>query len=237
MWMPYCGAAPTPSGWLTQWNVDPLLVLAFFLAITMWLRWGNHESRKSTLGAVLTALFLFLSPFCALGSALFSVRVVHDVMLTALLAPMLMKAFALEQREVRGSLALYTAVHALVFLVWHAPPLYAAAMSHDMIFWAMQITITGTAAIWWAKVIRAPAHAAVGALLATMVAMGSLGALLTFARTALYAPHWLTTQAWGLSPLEDQQVAGAVMWAPASLIYLLVALTLLYRSFRPEPVR
>jgi putative membrane protein len=64
-----------------------------------------------------------------------------------------------------------------------------------------------------------------------MVAMGALGALLTFSRSALYAPHWLTTQAWGLSPIEDQQIAGIVMWAPASLVYLLAALTILYRSF------
>ncbi|WP_231958893.1 cytochrome c oxidase assembly protein [Altererythrobacter sp. B11] len=237
MWSPYCGAAPAPGEWLARWNGDPLLGLGFVLAVAMWSRWGDHEAKKSATGAGLTALFLFLSPFCVLGSALFTIRVVHDVILVALLAPLVMKAFALERRAVHGSLALYTAVHALVFLVWHAPPLYAAAMSYDAVFWAMQITITGTAAIWWAQVVRAPAAAAVGALLATMVAMGLLGALLTFARTALYAPHWLTTQAWGLSPLEDQQLAGVVMWAPASLIYLLAALKILYRSFSPEPAR
>ncbi len=63
-----------------------------------------------------------------------------------------------------------------------------------------------------------------------MVAMGTLGALLTFAGRALYAPHLLTTQSFGLSPIEDQQIAGIVMWAPASLVYLLAALTILYRS-------
>ena len=104
-------------------------------------------------------------------------------------------------------------------------------MGSDLIFWVMQIVITGTAAIWWIKIISAPTPNAVTALLATMVAMGALGALLTFSRSALYAPHWLTTQAWGLSPIEDQQIAGIVMWAPASLVYLLAALTILYRSF------
>ena len=67
-------------------------------------------------------------------------------------------------------------------------------------------------------------------LLATMVAMGALGALLTFAHRAYYAPHWLTTRLWGLSPIEDQQIAGIIMWAPASLVYLIAALTILYRS-------
>jgi putative membrane protein len=96
----------------------------------------------------------------------------------------------------------------------------------------MQATIVGSAAVWWAKVLRAPAAGAAAALLATMVAMGLLGALLTFAGSALYAPHWLTTQAWGLSPLEDQQLAGILMWAPFGAIYLLAAMVVLYRSMR-----
>ena len=104
------------------------------------------------------------------------------------------------------------------------------AMSIDGIFWLMQITIVATAAIWWIKVIRSPAPAAATALLATMVAMGALGALLTFAHRAYFAPHWLTTQSWGLSPMEDQQIAGIIMWAPASLVYLIAALSILYRS-------
>ena len=103
-------------------------------------------------------------------------------------------------------------------------------MSSDATFWAMQVSITGTATVWWTKLVRAPAPAAAVASLATMVAMGLLGALLAFANRAFYAPHWLTTQGWGLSPLEDQQLAGIIMWAPGSLVYLLAALAILYRA-------
>jgi putative membrane protein len=53
--------------------------------------------------------------------------------------------------------------------------------------------------------------------------MGMLGALLTFARRPLYAPHADTTLAYGLTPLADQQLAGLVMWVPAALPYLLAA--------------
>jgi len=182
------------------------------------------------LGAVACFTVLFVSPLCALGSALFSVRVVHHLILTTLLAPLIVAGLSLHRRRVPGSLAVLTAIQALTFWAWHAPPLYAAALGNDALFWVMQVTITGTAVLWWAKLRQAPSAAAVAALLATMVQMGLLGALLTFANSALYAPHWLTTQAWGLSPLEDQQIAGLVMWAPASAIYLLTALTILYRS-------
>lgn len=47
-----------------------------------------------------------------------------------------------------------------------------------------------------------------------------LGALLTFATRPLHARYLGTTVAWGLSPLEDQQLRGVIMWIAASLIHL-----------------
>ena len=49
--------------------------------------------------------------------------------------------------------------------------------------------------------------------------MGLLGALLTFAPHALYVPHLLTTVAWNLMPLEDQQIGGLLMWLPGGFVY------------------
>ena len=49
---------------------------------------------------------------------------------------------------------------------------------------------------------------------------GLLGALLTFAGRPLYVAYLPTTTAWGLTPLEDQQLSGLMMWIPASLIHL-----------------
>src|SRR5690606_9227535 len=90
------------------------------------------------------------------------------------------------------------------------------------------------AAVWfWSGVRHARAPAAVGALLATMVQMGLLGALITFAGQPLYAPHLAATLAWGLSPLEDQQAAGLIMWAPAAGFYLAAALAILGRRLGP----
>lgn len=231
--LPYCGAAPLPAEWLARWNADPLLLGALALA-GLWIWQSSKLDKRAGFGALGVAVFLYVSPFCAMGSALFVVRVIHDVILAVLLGPLAMATFGLHRRNLPGSLTIWTAIHALIFWAWHAPPLYAAAMSSDAMFWAMQATITGAAALWWAKALRAPAAAATASLLATMVAMGLLGALLTFAGRAFYAPHWLTTQGWGFSPLEDQQLAGIVMWAPASAIYLLAAMTILYRSMRDE---
>jgi putative membrane protein len=48
--------------------------------------------------------------------------------------------------------------------------------------------------------------------------------LILFTPTALYAPHYLTTAAWGLTVLEDQQLAGLIMWVPSAGLYLGAAL-------------
>lgn len=236
-WTPYCGAAPAPEEWWQSWNFDPVLIVALFAASLLWLRFGPNDrsARRPAALALATIALLFVTPLCALSSALFTARVVHHVLLATLLAPMLVAAFRVAR--VPGSLAAWTACQALVFWAWHAPPAYAAALSSDAVFWLMQLSITLSAGFWWAKVLRADTGSAVLALLATMVSMGLLGAILTFADRAYYAPHWLTTQAWGLSPMEDQQIAGIVMWAPASAIYLLAAMVMLYRALEPAPAR
>jgi putative membrane protein len=64
--------------------------------------------------------------------------------------------------------------------------------------------------------------------------MGLLGALLTFTGQPLYAPHFASTTPWGLTPLEDQQTAGLIMWAPAAAVYLAAALLMLGRWIGPD---
>jgi putative membrane protein len=101
----------------------------------------------------------------------------------------------------------------------------------------MQFTILGSALAFWVAVHHASAVEAVAAILATTVSMGLLGALITFAGRLLYAPHFASTLGWGVAPLEDQQLAGIVMWAPGSIAYLLAALWIGWRWMRVERER
>ena len=226
VWTPYCGPGPTPDEWLSRWNLDPVLIaaLALGLALCLWRRSGRD--RAFGVGAVLTLAVIFVSPLCALSSALFAARTVHHVLLVAVAAPLI--AWTLPRRRA-GPLALATAVQAAVFWAWHAPAAYGWALSNDAAYWLMQFGLLGTGVWFWMAVRRASAPAAVAALLLAMVAMGLLGALLTFTGQPVYAPHFLTTAAWGLAPLEDQQAAGLIMWAPAAGAYLAAALILLMR--------
>ena len=207
------------------------------VALATLLLWRGSETRahkRLVASAAGLALLLFVSPFCALSSALFSARVTHHVLLAAVLAPLLV--FALREGRTRwpGSLPMWTGLQALAFWLWHAPGLYAEAMSSDLVYWLMQLTITGTAVGFWAAVRRTSGLSAIAALLVSTVQMGLLGALITFAGAPLYAPHFLTTEPWGLSALEDQQMAGLIMWAPSAGLYLAAALFLAHRWFASE---
>jgi putative membrane protein len=60
----------------------------------------------------------------------------------------------------------------------------------------------------------------------TMIHSGLLGALITFAGTAWYPAYNGLTASWGLTPLEDQQLGGLIMWIPAGLVYIFAGLAL-----------
>jgi putative membrane protein len=65
--------------------------------------------------------------------------------------------------------------------------------------------------------------------------MAFLGAIVTFAGRPLYAPHALTTVAWGLTPLQDQQLGGAIMWVPAGVLFVAAILAPLAQVLRTRP--
>lgn len=236
-WAPYCGAAPLPGELLSRWNFDPLL-LTGLAALALFWHFGigrDTPERRKWFGAAFgLMLLLFVSPFCALSSALFSARVVHHVLLTAVIAPLLVLSLPPERLRIPGPLAFWTAAQALVFWAWHAPAFYALALSNDAIYWLMQLSLLGSAVGFWAALRRSSAPAAVAALLVTTVQMGLLGALITFAGSPLYSPHFTTTAPWGLEPLEDQQLAGLIMWAPAAAVYLAAALAVAGRWLARE---
>src|SRR3546814_13576847 len=101
----------------------------------------------------------------------------------------------------------------------------------------MQISLLLSACGLWVALLQSSAPKAAAALLAMMVQMGLLGALLTFSGSALYAPHLLTNQAWGMSPLQDPQLAGLIMLVPAAGMYLGGVMFRLVRWFRDGVAR
>lgn len=116
------------------------------------------------------------------------------------------------------------ALHAGSLWLWHAPAFFDAAAGSDWLHLAQHASFFLPAALFWWTVLGCDARplAALLALFTTMLHTGALGALMTFAPSAWYAGY----------ALEDQQLAGLVMWVPAGLAYPLAALMLVSRSLR-----
>ena len=158
--------------------------------------------------------------------------------LLQLFPPGLLRAAGGGLRAARGGgaslpLLAATLLQAAVMVLWHWPPWMQAALASDPLHYLMHASFLGAGmGFWWClqQSLRAPRLGYGGgalAVLSTMMPMGLVGALLTFAPRPLY-PHYLgRSELLGLAPLADQQLAGLVMWVPATLPYLIGGLWLL----------
>jgi putative membrane protein len=237
-WVPYCGEAPGPQAWLERWNLDPVLLAGLaLLALALVRPMAGARERSARLSlrcAWGLVVLLYVTPLCALSSAFFTVRVVHHMALVLVLASLLAHGLAPWLRNTPAPVGRCTAVAVATFWAWHAPAPYAAALSSVPVYALMQLSLLVTALGFWLAVRRADPLVAIAAILSTMVLTGLLGALITFAGRPLYEPHLASTLAWGVSPLQDQQLAGITMWAPGSIGYLVAALWIGWRWLRAD---
>jgi putative membrane protein len=126
-------------------------------------------------------------------------------------------------------------VHVAVLWAWHVPALYEAALRTPALHAIEHASLLATAMAFWAVLLRHP-PGPVTAVLLLFAAAGqstALGALLTLATEPSFPGHARTVAAWGLTPLEDQQLAGAVMWVVGGLGYLWAGLAILARVLAP----
>jgi putative membrane protein len=214
--------------WVSRWNGDPVLLAALAVSAFVMTRLPGAR-RIAGLAGVAVLVVAFVSPLCALTTALFSARAVHHLLLVTVAAPLL--AVALPPRRGVG-IAVALPLSTAILWAWHAPALYDAALGHVGIYWIMQATLLAGGWLFWTAVLRGrPAEATAG-IIGGAVQMGFLGALLTFAGRPLYAAHLSTTVAFGMGPLADQQLAGLVMWVPGMAPYAAAAAWIATRRWR-----
>lgn len=215
-------------------------------------------------GALAVAL---VSPLHPLGEALFSAHMVQHELIMAVAAPLLVLgrplvpflwAVPIGWRRAAGRWAKGGAVHgawraltapfwawllhAAALWAWHLPGPYQATLRSDGVHTLQHASFLGTALLFWWTVAhgregRMGYGASVFYLFATAMHSGGLGALLTFAPHPWYPVYAGRTEAWGLTPLEDQQLAGLVMWIPAGVSYLVAGVVLMAAWMRESERR
>jgi putative membrane protein len=133
-------------------------------------------------------------------------------------------------------------VHAVALWTWHIPLLFEAVQRNEAVHTAQHLSFLLSALLFWWALIHGPQGAmgygaAVLYLFTTSIHSGVLGALLTVAGSIWYPSYAGLTTSWGLTPLEDQQLGGLIMWIPAGLVYLIAGLALFTGWLREADVR
>jgi putative membrane protein len=216
----------------------------------------RHWEAAAFAGGWITLLLALVSPLHRLGGVLFSAHMAQHELLMAAAAPLLVLgrpmvpfvwALPMSWRRtvgdwaavapVRGTWHLLTLplvawiLHGVAIWLWHAPALFEATLRSDLVHTLQHMSFLGTGLLFWWALLRGRGSgigrpAAVLYLFTTSVHTTVLGALLTFSSRAWYPLYAPGTAAWGLTPLEDQQLAGLIMWVPANLSYLIAALAI-----------
>jgi putative membrane protein len=232
--LPYCGTPPSPGELLSRFNLDPALIGALVtLAVTHYLLARDSRMRaQATLGWALAATAL-ISPLCALSVSLFAARITQHMVLLLAAAPLIALALPVKNNSHgRQRLAVFTVVFFGALWFWHMPAPYDATFSSTWIYWLMHITLFGSAVLLWRELLHHSPQDIGAALfcgLLTSMQMGLLGAILTLASHPLFSAHFTTSALWGLTPLQDQQLGGTIMWVPGIALFLWVALRSLRR--------
>ena len=121
-----------------------------------------------------------------------------------------------------------TLLHAVTIWAWHAPVLFDAAVENLLLHRLQHLSFFATAVLfWWSVFRRSDTGAAAWHVFITMLHTSVLGALMALAPRVLYSRQTAAAASWGLAPLEDQQLAGIIMWVPAGTIYAGAALALI----------
>jgi putative membrane protein len=197
-----------------------------------------------------------VSPIHAVGEELFSVHMTqHEILmlcaapLMVLSRPLVPMLWALPlvvrrglgqwskspwvQSSWHGITAPMTAwwIHAVALWAWHIPALFQATLTSELAHAAQHASFFLSALLFWWSLFYARGRRGYGLavlyLFTTGVHTSILGALLTFSNHIWYPAYATRLTPWGITPIEDQQIGGLIMWVPAGLIYLAAGLVMM----------
>jgi putative membrane protein len=276
------------SFWLTEWNWQPGIIIgviviqiAYLYAIGP-LREKYHlaPAVKNSqvvlfLVGVYVIFFALFSPLDKLGdSYLFSAHMVQHLLITVigpplmvlgipswLVTPLLRWRWVVQAGKFLLNPMVTFSLFNAAFWIWHAPPLFVAAIYNKPLHLLEHVIFMGTALLYWWPVFSSLSQedyaAAVGITQGTDGAkavygwprlplvgqilylfLGGmptvlLGAGLTFT-PPLYAPYIHGQHLWGLSPETDQQLGGLLMWVPGNILFIVYVSILFIRWMQAQ---
>ena len=209
-------------------------------------------------GAQRAAFFgALLVMFCSLNGPLhdlsdyylFSGHMVQHLLLTLVVPPLLIygtpggmlrpllrnRAVAAVARWITKPIACFV-IFNVVIAAWHLPPLYNLAMRHHGVHIAEHLMfMAGAVIMWWpflSPLPELPRLAYPGQMLYSFLMslpMSIVAIYIAMADHVLYPAYSSAPRIWGISPLQDQQIGGLIMWIPGGLFFYVVMTFVFFR--------
>ena len=202
------------------------------------------------LAGLVTLIVALASPIERYDTTLFSVHMVQHLLLAFVAAPLLMLGApitlllrvatpkgrkriilpVLHSRVMRVLAFPLVSWGLFALVMWgsHFSPLFDAALEDPFIHLVEHGLFLGTAMLFWWPVIGADPgpyrlpHAARVGYLALGMPFGTFLGLAIFSATTVLYPHYATLgRTWGPAPIEDQALAGGIMWAGGDAVFLI----------------
>ena len=258
-------APHTGSWWIVEPGITlgVITLLAAYLYAVGPLRkrygWADHVERRQVCMFVLALAIIFVSlqgPLHELSDYYsFSAHMFQHLLVTLIMPPLLLKGIPAWLAEAvlrirfvlpvaRFILAPFIAfaIFNVVFALWHVPSFYQMALGRPAIHGLEHVLFMGTAILtWWpifsptTMIPRLNEPLQMLYLFAQSLIPTVLGALITFADIVLYPFYASAPRVIGLSPLDDQQGAGLLMWLGGASIVLFV-LTIRFFSWMERDI-
>lgn len=212
-------------------------------------------------------LLALVSPLHRLGDVLFSAHMLQHELLLLIAAPLLAASrpgvtllYAIP-RNARRPLGAWVArieksaplsilflplgsflLHAAALWLWHIPYLYQATVESDLVHSLQHLSFFLSGVLFWSTLFGAGRSimtygAGVLYVFGTAAHCSALGALLTFSSVVWYPIYSNRTQLWNLTPLQDQQLGGLLMWVPSGVVFILIGIWLFARWLQTSEQR
>ena len=184
-------------------------------------------------GGTAALLLVVASPVAHLDHHLLTAHMAQHLILMLVAAPLILMG-AHPARLPQPPLAICWFAGSFTVILWHIPAIFELALESHLWHGLEQATFVIAGVLFWRPVINSSGWSAPIYLFLATLPCDALSAFLTFCGHVVYRPYLSGHGMFGLSPLDDQALAGALMWVAVTFAYLIPALVLTARLISGE---